>query len=330
LNASTSLTFTLNAVGVGNANVAFTDTLPAGLVVANPNGLTASCGGTVTAAPGSSTISLSGLNMGGSPYPAFCQYTVNVTGTTAGVKDNSYTVTWDQGASSGGPATASVTVIAPPTIGKQFGALSIPLNGSTTLTFTLQNNNTGDTLTGVGFSDTLPAGLSIATPNGLSGSCGGGTITATQGTNVVSLSGGSLAPATSCTFSIDVTGTSGGVKNNITGNVTSIEGGTGTTASANLTVVSPPSITKSFGAAQIALNGSTSLSFAINKRECGRHTERRRLHRQPPGRSRRRYAQRPDGNLRWRRHHRSCRQFERKPVRSEPSPAAHRATSALT
>jgi hypothetical protein len=118
LNASTSLTFTLNAVGVGNANVAFTDTLPAGLVVANPNGLTASCGGTVTAAPGSSTISLSGLDMGGSPYPAFCQYTVNVTGTTAGVKDNSYTVTWDQGASSGGPATASVTVIRAATIGK--------------------------------------------------------------------------------------------------------------------------------------------------------------------------------------------------------------------
>jgi len=33
---------------------------------------------------------------------------------------------------------------------------SIPLNGSTSLSFTIQNNNTTTTLTGVGFSDTLP------------------------------------------------------------------------------------------------------------------------------------------------------------------------------
>jgi len=77
--------------------------------------------------------------------------------------------------------------VAPPVIIKAFGAASIPLNGATSLTFTIQNNNTTTTLTGVGFSDTLPAGLVVSTPNGLTGSCGGGTITATQATNVISL-----------------------------------------------------------------------------------------------------------------------------------------------
>ena len=76
---------------------------------------------------------------------------------------------------------------------KAFGAASIPLNGSTSLTFTIQNNNTTTALTGVGFSDTLPAGLVISTPNGLTGSCGAGTITATAGTNVISLSGATIA-----------------------------------------------------------------------------------------------------------------------------------------
>ena len=44
-------------------------------------------------------------------------------------------------------------------------------------------------LSSVAFSDTLPAGLSVSTPNGLAGSCGGGTITATAGSGAISLSG---------------------------------------------------------------------------------------------------------------------------------------------
>src|SRR5438105_1825692 len=60
--------------------------------------------------------------------------------------------------------------VAPPTISKAFGAPSIPLDGATTLTFTLSNPNPAVTLTGIGMSDTLPAGLVITNPCGLSGS----------------------------------------------------------------------------------------------------------------------------------------------------------------
>src|SRR5207253_3884083 len=122
-----------------------------------------------------------------------------------------------------------------------------PLNGSTTLTFTVQDNNTTVGLSGVGFSDTLPAGLIVSTPNGLAGSCGGGTITATQATNVISLSGATLAASSSCTFSVNVTGTAAGNQNNTSGSVTSTEGGTGGTASASIAVIAPPTISKAFG-----------------------------------------------------------------------------------
>ena len=157
--------------------------------MATPNALNNTCGGTATAVAGSGSVSLSGGTLAAS---ASCTVSVNVQGTTAGVKNNSVQVTSTEGGT-GNTSNASITVVAPPVIIKAFGAASIPLNGSTSLTFTIQNNNTTTALTGVGFSDTLPAGLVVSTPNGLTGSCGGGTITATQGTNVISLSGGTIA-----------------------------------------------------------------------------------------------------------------------------------------
>jgi uncharacterized repeat protein (TIGR01451 family) len=261
LNGTTSLTFTIQNpnTGLTLTGIAFTDNLPAGLVVATPNGLNNTCGGTATAVAGSGSISLSGGTLAAS---ASCTVSVNVQGTTAGVKNNSVQVTSTEGGT-GNTSNASITVVAPPVIIKAFGAASIPLNGSTSLTFTIQNNNTTTTLTGVGFSDTLPAGLVISTPNGLTGSCGGGTITATQATNVISLTGATLASSTSCTFSVNVTGIAAGTQNNTTGNVTSTEGGTGGTASASINVVAPPSIAKAFGAASVPLNGTTSLTFTI-------------------------------------------------------------------
>src|SRR5579864_4358301 len=261
LNGTTSLTFTINNpnTGVALSGVAFTDNLPAGLVVATPNGLNNTCGGTATAVAGSGSISLSGGTLAAS---ASCTVVVNVQGTTAGVKNNSVQVTSTEGGT-GNTSNASITVVGPPTIAKAFGAASIPLNGSTSLSFTITNPNTSTALTGVGFSDTLPAGLVISTPSGLTGTCGGGTITATAGTNVISLSGGTIAASSSCTFSVNVTGTAAGTQNNTTGNVTSTEGGTGGTASASVTVVAPPSIAKAFNPTTIPLNGTTTLTFTI-------------------------------------------------------------------
>jgi Bacterial Ig-like domain (group 3) len=124
----------------------------------------------------------------------------------------------------------------PPTLSKAFGASSLALGGTTSLTFAIDNPSTSTTLTGVGFSDTLPSGLAISTPNGLSGDCGGGTITATQNTIVITLSGATLAASAGCTFSVNVSATGAGTKVNTTGAIRSNESGPGGTAAASLTV----------------------------------------------------------------------------------------------
>ena len=97
---------------------------------------------------------------------------------TYGVKGHSATVTSANGGT-GNTTSGTVTVIAPPTIFKRFGATGIIQGGTTTLAFEIQNTNLTTPMTGVAFTDSLPGGLVVATPNGLTGSCGGGTITAT-------------------------------------------------------------------------------------------------------------------------------------------------------
>jgi uncharacterized repeat protein (TIGR01451 family) len=188
-------------------------------------------------------------------------FSVTVTGTTAGVKNNtSGAVSATETGTGATSNTATLTVVAPPTIGKAFGAATVPLNQTTNLTFTISNPNATVALTGVGFTDTLPAGLTVA--NGSVAQCGG-TLT-TSGNNLITLSGASVAAGGTCVFSVTVTGTTAGVKNNTTGAVTSANGGTGTTSNtATITVVAPPTITKSFGAAVVPVGGTTTLTFTL-------------------------------------------------------------------
>jgi hypothetical protein len=263
LNGTTSLTFTITNPAANTTpenGVAFTDTLPAGLVVATPNGLSNTCGGVATAVAGSGSISLTG---GTIAINSSCTLTVNLTGTTSGVKNNTTGNVTSTNGGTGNTASASLTVASPPTIAKVFGALTIPLNGTTSLSFTITNPVINTiSLTGIAFTDTLPAGLVVATPNGLTGSCGGGTIAATAGSGAVTLAGATLASNVSCTFNVNVRGTTAGVQNNSV-QVTATESGPGNTSNASITVVAPPVIIKAFGVASIPLNGTTSLTFTI-------------------------------------------------------------------
>jgi streptogramin lyase len=232
LNGTTSLTFTLTNPNVNAALtvVAFTDNLPAGLVVATPNGLNNTCGGTATAVAGASSTSLS-VNLAAG---ASCTMTVDVNGTTAGIKNNSVQVTSYNGGT-GNTANATLTVAtSAPTITQTFGSAVIPVNATTPLTFTLIAPNSGSSQTGVAFTDNLPGGLVVASPNGLANTCGG-TATAAAGGSSASLSGATLADGATCAVSVIVRGTTRGVKNNSV-QVTSTNGGAGNTANATLTV----------------------------------------------------------------------------------------------
>jgi hypothetical protein len=265
VGGSTSLSFQINNndEGVQHGAINFTDTLPAGLVVSTPNGLTGTCGGgTITATAGSGSVSLSGTTLDGG---VGCVFSVNVTATSTGVKNNSATVFYNTEVA-GGSTSASITVTAPnpPTISKAFGAASIATGGTTSLSFTISNPNIGVPLSGVGFADTLPAGLAVATPNGLTGSCGGGTITATAGSGSVSLTGATLGADSSCTFSANVTGSTPGTKNNTTSPVTSNETVAGGTASASITVqAAAPTPTPAAGAPVLSTAALAGLALLL-------------------------------------------------------------------
>ena len=67
----------------------------------------------------------------------------------------------------------SLTVVVTPVVSKSFNPTGIALNGTSVLTFDVVNPDNATTLTGVNFTDTLPAGSVIGTPNNINGFCTG-------------------------------------------------------------------------------------------------------------------------------------------------------------
>lgn len=272
--------------------VQFTDNLPAGVVVASPNQLFSNCGGTVTADPGSSSISLSGGSIG--PQPELrpqlkgfvgrrdpvaggaCFISVEVQANTPGDKNNTTgPISSDQTGPAATSNTATLHVIAtplvtPPTASKAFGDTFILVGASTSLTFNFANPNSSTILTNVALTDPLPSGLVVATPSGLTSTCDG-NIDATPGNNMIVMTGSSLSGSATCSFTVNVTATSGGSKVNTTTAVTAtFDDGTGNfhlitggSASATVLVDLPPSISKTFTPALIAPTGISTLSFII-------------------------------------------------------------------
>src|SRR5262249_43770820 len=170
------------------SGVAFSDTLPSAtgtLIIATPNGVANTCGGVVTAAPGTGLISLSGASV---TKNTSCTLSVNVTGTAAGDANNTTgAITSTEGGTGATSNTALIKVVAPPTISKAFGAATIPLNATTTVTFTITNpaaNTTAEN--GIAFSDTLTNGLQVASTPAVSNTCGG-TVTAAANSTSISL-----------------------------------------------------------------------------------------------------------------------------------------------
>jgi uncharacterized repeat protein (TIGR01451 family) len=231
--STSNLTFTLDNTAAGSValtGLSFSDAMPTGLTLANAS--TSGCGGTVTTTAATGVVALSGGSLAAG---ASCSFSVTVTGSTSGVKDNvSGFLSSTETGETTNYATASVTVVAPPNIGKSFSPASVATGTTSTLAFVITNPNADSSLSGIAVSDTLPSGLTVTT--GSASACGG-TVTRTALTGVIALTGGSLAAGASCTFSVTVTGSTSGVKTNTTGTISSTEGGTGSTATASIAVV---------------------------------------------------------------------------------------------
>lgn len=275
-------------------NAAFVDDLvrvQPGLYVANPAGIVNTCGGTVTAVPNSTTISLSG---GGVPAqvgatPGQCYIEVNISSITPGNLINTipaHNPPTDIGLTAEGndggtpvvitntsPASATITVLAvtPPALSKSFTPNTIFVGQSSVLTITLDNADVDTNLTGVSYTDTLPSGLVIASPSGLSvTNCGGGaTVTAVSGSNTISLTNGTVTPALNCVISVNVTGPFGQYINTIPagpggpGSVQTNQGVTNNSPASAPLNIQPVGITKAFSPTTITAGNTSTLTITL-------------------------------------------------------------------
>jgi len=264
LGSNSVLTITLsNPNSFPITGAAFSDSYPAGLVnTAAASGATTCSGGTVTALNGGGALALAG---GTIPAGGSCTVTVNVTATGAGSFSNSTGAVSTGNTGSGTAASASLVVMAPPTVIKSFFPTSVLVNTASVLTITLTNPTSNATaLTGIGFSDSYPSGLvNTASPAGAT-TCGG-TVTAANNGTALTLTGGSIPPSSSCTVTVNVTSASAGSYTNSSGPVSSGNAGTGAAASATLTttLLAAPTVLKSFTPNNLAKNAISLLTITL-------------------------------------------------------------------
>ena len=242
--------------------VAFADFLPAlpGQMLVATGPQTNTCGGTLTATIGSSSVTLAGglLPVG----PSSCQVTVYVTASVPGTYTNLLGTT-------SGSLLVRLPASVAPTLGKSFSPATITAGDHSTITITLKNpNSTPATLTAP-LIDRLPSGLVVAGTGPNANTTCGGTLTAITGNSTVTLSGGSIPANGSCTVKFDVYASSGGSYCNTlpAGALQTNKGSNATPAVATLTVlpvIVVPTLSKSFNPATIYAGGVSTLTITLN------------------------------------------------------------------
>jgi hypothetical protein len=115
-----------------------------------------------------------------------------------------------------GPAACTATAALTAT----YGSNNITVGATTPLTLTLTNPTAGQSVSGLGYTYTLPAGLNVAAPNALTNSCGG--IVTISG-NTVTVSGvGMSSTTTNCTITLNTTPPAVGTATASTANATGL------------------------------------------------------------------------------------------------------------
>ena len=155
-----------------------------------------------------------------------------------------------------------------PTFTKAFSPDTIGPGSTSTLTFTIANGNVTP-VDNLAFSDTLPAGVVIATPSSAETTCTDGTLSAPDGGSTITFSGGKVGSLSSCTITVNVTSSAVGTNTNLTGDLTSDVGNSGTATDDLNVLVSLPGFSKSFAPNPISLGGKSTLTFTIDNTASG-------------------------------------------------------------
>ena len=142
----------------------------------------------------------------------------------------------------------AVAVVNPPTVGKSFSPATINSGGTSTLTITMSNANTTPAAQSGSLVDTLPTGMTIANTS-TTNSCASGTVGVSSGGMTVTLSGFTIPASGTCTVTVEVTATIGGLNCVAAGALVANTGSNLLAACVNLAVIPPavpPLLGKSF------------------------------------------------------------------------------------
>ena len=275
---------TLNGTDLTAVN--FSDTFPAGMRIADPANVTATCRGTradssppqITATPGSGSFT---YNYFGFDFEGFhavlagqtCFVAVDVIGGTVGVLDNvssALTAQATNGLANSGKAGARLEVIdSRLPITKAFTDDPAAPGGTVTVEYLILNLNRSQTATEVAFTDDLDAALSGLTAVGLPAAACGGTVSSPDGGSTLELTNGSLPAEGACTFSVTLgvpTGAAPGTYPSITSAVTGTVGGNpvmGPPATDDLVVSAAPRLTQTYIDDPVAPGGMVTLEFTL-------------------------------------------------------------------
>lgn len=233
-----------NFAAAALTDVVFSDTLPAAgpfqqLRVASPSNISNSCGGTVTAAAGSTSVALNNGSV-----PAFasgsagsCAVEVDVVG-PAGSYPNTARATGNRPNADGSVTpiapigtsledTATVNYAPALSTSKSFTPDSAADGSISTLQIAFENLDGTQPITGISATDTLPAGMVVATPSGAYSTCAGpAIIDAVSGAGTVGISGANLPPGANCALlvNVQVTGSSDWINSIPAGGITADNG----------------------------------------------------------------------------------------------------------
>jgi len=274
-------------------NVSWTDNLvsiQSGLSIAPPGLVDTNCGpaNTVTAIPGTTTLSLNGGTVDAQVQstPGECYVEINVTSTTPGnlintIPAGNLNASGDDGGtpvtiSNTTPASATLTVVAvsPPSLSKGFAPNTISMGNISILSITINNNDSNTNLTGTSLTDTLPANLVLANPpfggTGLANCGGSASLAATAGGTTIALTNATVTPSQNCVVTVNVTSATQGVYVNtipagpVDPSAIRTDQGVTNNSPANATLnVQPVNVTKRFDSTSFQAGGRSTLTITL-------------------------------------------------------------------
>ena len=152
---------------------------------------------------------------------------------------------------------------AQPTFDKVFNPDTIGPGAVSMLTFTIENES-ATPVTGLDFSDTLPTGVTIADPAIASTDCVDPVLSAPAGGGTITLSDGDVPGSSACTVTVQVTSSTPGTHMNVSGDLMSSAGNSGTAADDLTVATNRPGFSKSFAPSSVSLGARSTLTFTID------------------------------------------------------------------